>query len=638
MSLALHYDFKSNPTLAATKGKGPTLTLIRATTATYFDAEGIMRTAQSGEARFTGSVRRENLVGNANWEGASIPLTNWSHPASDDGVTAGVSSEGAAIVSYRFQSTTGRDFFRHALTLELNTTYELSFRVEAIDVGTVGLVINLSGMVGLTGDHVASSAVQLAPNDLLGSVGERFATTFTTALDGTGLLDVGAGASSNQTHDITFSGFQIEKVGGKADQSATLYIPVGESESNAARISGANDGLLIEEERENVLLRSGDFGTIWTLSAGAASNLTVDFDTAPDGSTNADRLRIDNVGGTQSNVGVQQVVTVDSGVNCFSVYAKANLSNWIALRTNSFDAGANGLSYFDVGTGVVGTKDANHDTSGIEDVGNDWYRIWVTFDTTGDLAGSCLVYLAEADTDASITRDESTDFVIWGAQTELGEFPTSYIPTAGIAVTRDVDDITTQTDLSWYGDPDGFSIYASASQEVDHATDDWQVFSLNPSSDRFLFYGPFSTARFVTVSSGAGNDVSLVSTIGYVPGTILQFAIGVEEDDAAMYIDGSKEPATSDTDCILPVAANVTSFNISSISAGVSLNGNLQELRFYNTRLTDEQLLEMSQGNFPGGGSGSSGVRRANDASAWFQRRKKWQEEEERKRRLREQE
>jgi hypothetical protein len=50
--LTLLYKFAQNKTLASIGGLGPTLGITRATTATYFDNNGIMQTASSGEARF----------------------------------------------------------------------------------------------------------------------------------------------------------------------------------------------------------------------------------------------------------------------------------------------------------------------------------------------------------------------------------------------------------------------------------------------------------------------------------------------------------------------------------------------------------------------------------------------------------
>jgi len=149
-----------------------------------------------------------NLISNSVWVG-TVPLTGWSHPATDDGATpAGASSLDSGSIAYRFLASAGREFFRQNLSLSVSTTYTLSFFVEAFVQTTNSEVVYLSGLVGVTGDHVTSGAVRIRLADL--TVGQRFETTFTTAADGVGLLDVGAGAASSATEDVTLSAFQLE--------------------------------------------------------------------------------------------------------------------------------------------------------------------------------------------------------------------------------------------------------------------------------------------------------------------------------------------------------------------------------------------------------------------------------------------
>lgn len=52
VDLSLLYQFAKAKTLESIDGLGPTLTLVRATEATYFDENGVMQIAASGEARF----------------------------------------------------------------------------------------------------------------------------------------------------------------------------------------------------------------------------------------------------------------------------------------------------------------------------------------------------------------------------------------------------------------------------------------------------------------------------------------------------------------------------------------------------------------------------------------------------------
>ena len=63
---------------------------------------------------------------------------------------------------------------------------------------------------------------------------------------------------------------------------------------------------------------------------------------------------VDDSGGGAGTVGISKsTFTVNSGSNVISVFAKANGESWLDIRTFSFDAGGDGESYFDLGTGVV---------------------------------------------------------------------------------------------------------------------------------------------------------------------------------------------------------------------------------------------------------------------------------------------
>ncbi len=62
-ALTLLYEFAKMQTLSASRGLGPTLSFVRAGEATYFDAQGILRTAGSGVARFDHNPSAKNSLG-----------------------------------------------------------------------------------------------------------------------------------------------------------------------------------------------------------------------------------------------------------------------------------------------------------------------------------------------------------------------------------------------------------------------------------------------------------------------------------------------------------------------------------------------------------------------------------------------
>ena len=177
--------------------------------------------------------------------------------------------------------------------------------------------------------------------------------------------------------------------------------------SNLAATRVGADGL-IEKGRENLLLRSNEFDTTWTV---AGSTIT-DGQSGYDGSNNAWLLSKSSASG---NLGQN---TTSNGVTTFSVYAKANASPYLRLIIFDGTFAANGAAYFDLQNGALGTTNAID--SNIESVGNGWYRCSVSFNTSNQRV---YIYPAEANS----TTGASGSIYIQDAQLEIGLAATDYI-------------------------------------------------------------------------------------------------------------------------------------------------------------------------------------------------------------------
>ncbi|MHC4362434.1 MAG: hypothetical protein ACYSTZ_06370, partial [Planctomycetota bacterium] len=105
--------------------------------------------------------------------------------------------------------------------------------------------------------------------------------------------------------------------------------------------------------------------------------------------------------------------------------------------------------------------------------------------------------------------------------------------------------------------------------------------------------------------------------------------------DSVFYLDGVQEEISALAPTALPLIAAVPEFSVGSraINDDRHWNGLIKEIRHYDERLSNETLLDMSNGIFPGGGGG--GIirnRRARDAAAWHNMMKLKNEDEEAKR------
>jgi len=209
-------------------------------------------------------------------------------------------------------------------------------------------------------------------------------------------------------------------------QPITNYIPVLlTAASGVARFdhnptTGESLGLLIEEQRTNLLLRSEEFDNAsWTK---ARSSITANTIVAPDGTLTGDKLVEDT---TASNTHLtRQVVTVSANTTyTFSVYLKAAERTAARLQssdnasdTNGFFVNVNLSNGTLSGGGSKGT--GTYTTSTITSVGNGWYRVSLTgIVDSSTTSVRYEVFLLDGSTSA-YTGNGYSGIYIWGAQLE----------------------------------------------------------------------------------------------------------------------------------------------------------------------------------------------------------------------------
>ena len=178
--------------------------------------------------------------------------------------------------------------------------------------------------------------------------------------------------------------------------------------SNLAATRVASSGL-IEKGRENLLLQSNQFDTTWTNTSSAETSGFEGYD----GTNNAWKLEKTGNGGR-----LRQTISL-SGVNTFSVYAKAGTAKWLRLLFETISDSY----YFDLENGVLGSSTSQPVDGNIESVGNGWYRCSVTGSGT---IGAVRIYPADDDLDVTGT---SGSIYIQDAQLEQGLVATDYIET-----------------------------------------------------------------------------------------------------------------------------------------------------------------------------------------------------------------
>ena len=221
--------------------------------------------------------------------------------------------------------------------------------------------------------------------------------------------------------------------------------------------TGESLGLLIEEQRTNLALRSEQFDdAYWTKSN---STITSNALIAPDGTLTADKL-VENTAASAHlffRGGIASTATTFTA----SIYVKAaerSLLRIEARNENTPTVGGSNID-FNLATGTVqliSNYGGGVGQGTITDVGNGWYRC--TSAVTVNTAGTTLVMAVYLGTTVfSYTGDGTSGLFIWGAQLEAGAFPTSYIKTEGSQATRleDAASMTGTNFSSWYRQDEG---------------------------------------------------------------------------------------------------------------------------------------------------------------------------------------
>jgi hypothetical protein len=341
-------------------------------------------------------------------------------------------------------------------------------------------------------------------------------------------------------------------------------------------------GVLIERTGFNRILQSRDFGTTWTIGNGTVdTNATL----APIGTVTADRLVADSAGGTGEVSASQPITIIINQDTCFSVIAKKDTLNWLAIRSSGYDVGVNGTSWFDLDTGVVGTKDANHIKSGVRELGSTgWFLCYISFDTTTDLIGEVEFLVADADSSVAVDRDGVSSIFLSDAQSERYGGPTSRIPTTTGAVTRQ-GDVIRFTDLTWIGAEGTFYFAATASEDFfgnghslmfgDDNNQRWGY--TNAADGRWLALAGGATS-FGTVADG--DDFRLAVAWGAPDGT-------------AASLDG----AAVTTDATVDHTQSIIQLSLGSSFPGANqLDNYFDKFVAWTPRLADSRLVTLAGG------------------------------------------
>lgn len=344
-------------------------------------------------------------------------------------------------------------------------------------------------------------------------------------------------------------------------------------------------GLLIEESRQNTVTHSIDFGNAsWAKQLVTATSTA---GTAPDGTNTATRLTPD--AGLPGSAAYAYTTATTSATRVVSVFAKSAGYN---LLLGSGPYGDNCYAVFNFATKTF-TNQPSVIASGYQELREGWFRLWI------EVANSITNFaVLLAPMPISGNTDGTSGVLVWGAQSEAGTFPTSFIRTTSAAVTRNIDRIVmsgSSFTAGWYGTAQG-TIYAEASSFADLGNGRRFVeLSDGTTSNRMLLdVSPLGPNRGFIAAGGSTALDAPDDT--YTPGSVSRMAMAYKTGDYG-FVSNGRTVITSATVAV-PTANRIAlgSNHDGAVASGNALNGHLRRVIYWPTRLTNSQMQQLTLG------------------------------------------
>lgn len=562
-------DFATNKTL--NHGVGPNITFTRSSSATFLTSTGTLSTVPNNVPRFDHGNIRTNLLTN------SEAFDLWSGSATVSGNVVDIVAPNDTFTADKITFTSSNRQTRfNTFTPLPSSPYTVSVYMKA----------DSSIQVRILMDQTCSAFATATFCDVT-TDWQRFTLTypgFPTNVNAAFGIDnvtdnLSACTGTYQSGIVYVWGAQAE-----TGLSATPYIPT----TTTSVTTGDSLGVLIEESRSNLLLRSGNFDTIeWSkINATATAEIL-----GPDGTISGYKLEATNT----TDVEVKQTAIATGTSMTFSVYLKAatgpTTGNVVQLRNNTTTTSLLTVRVH-LGTGTITYTNGSSGATATN-VGNGWWRIALTANS-GITAGDT-IQCSVLDNFLS-TMSVGDSVYAWGAQLERGAFPTSYITTAGTSATRLADDarISSINTNSFFNQEQGTVFmeaeYVNGRLGAPAAPGWWTIDTGAFAVGYGLLYGGTPQLNFYTRSSGV-NTITNISTFPINTPNLTRTACTISPTQRTMFYNGNFAGTNTTPYAFSPL----TTFRIGAnyIAGNPPFNffgGYIRKITYWPTRLSNNRL------------------------------------------------
>lgn len=351
-------------------------------------------------------------------------------------------------------------------------------------------------------------------------------------------------------------------------------------------VNGNLLGWLIEEQRTNLLTYSSQFDNVAWTKCGAI--IIANAIIAPDGTTTMCKLVED------ASLGPHCIIQSGS----LSSTAKSSLSFFARAAERASGAArivdaSTGLDFVEVsfnllnGTAVASTYGGGSGaTAKITQITKDIYKISLSGVPSGTSNSIRVDFYLSNGESLTYTGDGTSGLYIWGAQLEAGAFPTSYIPTTSVAVTRSADVWTIPTSAFAFNESEG-TLYFNGDM-VPHNTYN-ALYSVNNGTpdEKHSPIVTYNGGIYVENNSGGVNQTPSLLPGSITPGVKFSLSTCWAKDSFAAMLNGGTV-STDTSGNIITGATEIVVF--ADWGGGLAASGHAAHLAYFPRRLSNSEL------------------------------------------------
>lgn len=355
---------------------------------------------------------------------------------------------------------------------------------------------------------------------------------------------------------VTYSG----GANGTRVNSAGLIVAATTPRFDYNPVTLAPLGLLVEEARTNLAIRSAEFDNASWGKSGTAT-VTPNTNIAPDGTLSADTL---NMPASGDRINLAPIAVTGGSTVTATLWLSGSGTTYIALSSS-------GGTFKFSGTQVTLTATLT--------------RHQLTLVTNAD---NTAVFPVIGRYNGAVGAGTATAAVIWGYQFEVGSFPTSYDPTTSAALTRTADSgIISGAAFTAFYNQAGGSAVVQFDLTVVSGTRPIISFDDNTANERIELYATGTDLRMRVVDGGATQVDMSIGTVA--ANATYKAAIAWAANDFAGCLNGGT--VATDSSGALPTPDRL---RIGSDQAGNFQCGHDKTLQAFAQRLPNATLQGMT--------------------------------------------